>query len=86
MRPLIVGIDVGSVAVSLAVIGQDRQWIDSAYAFHRGDAARGRGVDGVGLGLSLAREIVRAHGGELGLQESRAGWTCFAVRLPRRRS
>ena len=54
--------------------------------FHRGDAARGRGVDGVGLGLSLAREIVRAHGGELGLKESRAGWTCFAVRLPRGRS
>ena len=30
---------------------------------HRGDAAHGCGVDGVGLGLSLAREIVRAYGG-----------------------
>jgi len=39
MQPLIVGIDVGSVSVSLAVIGRDRQWIDSAYAFHQGDAA-----------------------------------------------
>jgi predicted CoA-substrate-specific enzyme activase len=39
MHPLIVGIDVGSVAVSLAVIGWDRQWIDWAYAFHHGDAA-----------------------------------------------
>ncbi|MBI5581417.1 MAG: CoA activase [Deltaproteobacteria bacterium] len=39
MHPLIVGIDVGSVAVSLAVIGRDRQWIDSAYAFHHGDTA-----------------------------------------------
>ena len=37
---------------------------------------------GVGLGLSLAREIIRAHGGDLLLKESRLGWTCFAVTLP----
>jgi len=49
--------------------------------FHRVDIARQRAVDGVGLGLSLAREIVRAHGGELELQESRPGWTCFVLRL-----
>jgi heavy metal sensor kinase len=54
--------------------------------FHRVDAARNRGVDGIGLGLSLAREIVRAHGGELVLKESRPGWTCFAMRLPHRLS
>jgi signal transduction histidine kinase len=45
------------------------------------DAARERKVDGVGLGLSLAREIVRAHGGELELRESQPGWTCFVMRL-----
>ena len=39
MQRLILGIDVGSVAVSLAVMGLNRQWIDSAYAFHRGDPA-----------------------------------------------
>ncbi len=39
MYPMIVGIDVGSVAVSLAVIGRDRQVVDHAYAFHYGDAA-----------------------------------------------
>ncbi len=50
--------------------------------FHRGDAARNRGVDGLGLGLSLAREIIRAHGGDLHLQESRPGWTVFAAKLP----
>lgn len=38
--------------------------------------------DGLGLGLSLAREILRAHGGELVLQESRGGWTCFVATLP----
>ena len=49
--------------------------------FHRVSAARDRIVDGVGLGLSLSREIIRAHGGELSLQESRPGWTCFALSL-----
>ncbi len=29
--------------------------------FYRGDSARGRGVDGVGLGLSLCSEIARLH-------------------------
>jgi len=45
---------------------------------------RGAGVpsgDGLGLGLSLAREIIRAHGGELQLTESRLGWTCFEAVL-----
>jgi signal transduction histidine kinase len=38
--------------------------------------------DGHGLGLSLAREIILAHRGQLTLQESRPGYTCFAVVLP----
>jgi signal transduction histidine kinase len=49
--------------------------------FHRVDPARQRKVDGVGLGLSLAREIVRAHDGELELLESRPGWTSFRLRM-----
>jgi len=49
--------------------------------FHRADTARNRRVDGVGLGLNLSREILRAHGGELGLQECRPGWTCFEMRM-----
>jgi two-component system heavy metal sensor histidine kinase CusS len=49
--------------------------------FFRVDRGKRPGVDGIGLGLSLAREIVRAHGGELSLVESRPGWTCFQLRL-----
>ncbi len=49
--------------------------------FHRVDVARQRKVDGLGLGLSLAREMVRAQGGELVLQGSRPGWTSFMVTM-----
>ncbi len=52
--------------------------------FYRGDPSRNRKVDGTGLGLSLAREISRAHGGELVLDtgETRAGWIAFRLTLP----
>jgi signal transduction histidine kinase len=52
--------------------------------FYRVGRAGRPGVDGIGLGLSLAREIVRAHEGELALKESRAGRTCFEMRIGRR--
>ena len=50
--------------------------------FFRVDAARSRGVEGAGLGLSLAREIVRAHGGAVILKGSAPGCTCFLLTLP----
>lgn len=50
--------------------------------FYRGDPARERTIEGSGLGLSICREIVRAHGGELTLARSDAEWTEFALALP----
>lgn len=51
--------------------------------FFRGDQARGRsGPGGVGLGLSLSREILRAHDGDLTLTPSREDWTAFQASLP----
>ena len=52
-------------------------------AFFRG---RGRGpgeVSGFGLGLSFARDIARAHGGDLTLEPSETG-AAFCLRLPLR--
>jgi signal transduction histidine kinase len=51
--------------------------------FFRIAQVKGPKVEGIGLGLSLAREIVRAHGGELSLAEVRPDWTCFKAILPR---
>jgi two-component system, OmpR family, heavy metal sensor histidine kinase CusS len=50
--------------------------------FYRGDPARTRQVEGIGLGLSLAREIARAHRGDLTLNTTSDGQTAFTLTLP----
>lgn len=50
--------------------------------FFRADPSRNRRVSGAGLGLSLAREIVRAHDGDITHVDAPAGLTTFEVRLP----
>lgn len=37
---------------------------------------------GTGLGLAIARNIARAHGGDLFLSENQQGRVCFSIRLP----
>lgn len=49
--------------------------------FFREDSSRSRQKDGFGLGLSLAQEIVRAHGGALHLEKSDLEKTVFHLRL-----
>lgn len=51
--------------------------------FYRGDPAHTRKVEGIGLGLSLAREIVRTHGGTLTLDAASPGQTGFTLTLPK---
>ncbi len=50
--------------------------------FYRGDGSRSSRTEGVGLGLSLAREIVRAHGGDVVLEDSTDASTSFCLTLP----
>lgn len=52
--------------------------------FHRADPARNRGLEGFGLGLSLSREIARAHNGNLQLEPSTQGFTSFTLTMPQR--
>jgi two-component system, OmpR family, heavy metal sensor histidine kinase CusS len=51
--------------------------------FYRGDKAHSRRVGGAGLGLSLAREIVRGHHGQLVLECSSSDATVFSLTLPK---
>jgi two-component system heavy metal sensor histidine kinase CusS len=50
--------------------------------FYRPDLTRNARIPGSGLGLSLSREIIRAHGGEIQLERSDDQLTVFAVLLP----
>lgn len=76
----------GKVLLSIANTGpgippEDRERVFER--FYRVDKSRNRRVDGLGLGLSLAREIVRAHGGELVLEDDGPGrLTRFVATLP----
>jgi signal transduction histidine kinase len=48
--------------------------------FYRGSAAASRG--GTGLGLPIAREIARAHGGDITVASTEGNGATFVVRLP----
>lgn len=50
--------------------------------FYRVDKARSRAVGGAGLGLSIAREIVDAHHGQLKLESELRRGTTVTLRLP----
>jgi signal transduction histidine kinase len=52
--------------------------------FYRLESSRSRDTGGVGLGLSVARDIARAHGGELTLRNRAGGGLEAVVTLPRR--
>lgn len=62
------------------IASEDRERIFDR--FYRADQARTRQDDGVGLGLSIAREIAWAHHGDLALLDPDDGLTTFSLTLP----
>lgn len=50
--------------------------------FYRAHDSLSSGIQGSGLGLTLARQIARAHGGELTYAPRPGGGSCFTLNLP----
>ena len=50
--------------------------------FYRAHDSLASGIQGSGLGLTLARQIARAHGGEVSYQPREGGGSCFTLELP----
>lgn len=50
--------------------------------FTRLEASRNQSTGGVGLGLTIARDIAQSHGGDIALGESPAGGLRVIIRLP----
>jgi two-component system, OmpR family, osmolarity sensor histidine kinase EnvZ len=55
---------------------------DAFRPFSRLDASRNQNVSGVGLGLTIARDTARAHGGDVVLSKSDLGGLRATIRLP----
>ena len=55
---------------------------DAFRPFHRLDEARNQDEGGTGLGLAIARDIARAHGGDVSLDASPLGGLRASVRVP----
>jgi len=50
--------------------------------FYRAHDSLGSGIQGSGLGLTIARQIARAHGGDVVYESREGGGGCFVLRLP----
>lgn len=50
--------------------------------FYRVEKSRNKKTGGVGLGLSIAQDIVHSHGGEIFLEDSNRGGLRVVIRLP----
>ncbi len=50
--------------------------------FHRIEGARGRTIEGSGIGLALVQELVRLHGGRIDVASVPGRGSTFSVRIP----
>lgn len=72
------------IVVRIANTSKDIPAVDREQIFERFRRGSGVGgnVRGHGLGLNIARGLIRAHGGEIRLNPTEPGWIEFEMRLP----
>lgn len=65
-------------------VGIAKLHLDSVFErFYRGDNSQSRTTEGTGIGLSLVKELVRLHGGQVGVASEVNVGSTFHVWLPR---
>ena len=75
--------DAGIIVVRDTGIGIPASELDQLYArFFRASTATRNAVPGVGLGLTITKAIVTAHGGELDVESEEGVGTAFIMSLP----
>ena len=77
-RPNAVEIHIDDDGPGIAAESREEAFIP----FSRLDESRNQNVKGVGLGLAIARDVARSHGGDVVLADSPLGGLRAVVRLP----
>ncbi|MDE2765029.1 MAG: ATP-binding protein, partial [Chloroflexota bacterium] len=76
---------VDSIAVSVADTGAGIPAADLPYLFdrfYRADPSRSRATGGVGLGLTIAKQLIEAHGGTIAAESQEGAGSLFTFTLP----
>ena len=60
----------------------EKEYLNVMKPFYRIDKSRGQNKSGVGLGLSIANDIVRSHGGDISFEKSSLNGLRVKVSLP----
>ena len=82
--PLVIkGLNIKSITKTiLLILGITLIAHELIKPFYRVDKSRGQNKSGVGLGLSIANDIIRSHGGNLALDKSPLNGLRVKISLP----
>lgn len=72
------------ISLSNTGLGIPKEDLEKVFEqFYRVERSRATGYGGAGLGLSIVREIVRLHGGTVGIASEPGGWTRITIAIPK---
>ncbi len=83
-KEIVLSVQTDQNALTVSITDQgpgiDEEDLDKIFEkFYRGKHSR---PGGLGLGLSIAKRFIQAHGGEIEAQNRQGGGACFILRLP----